>query len=76
MLGNTVTIVCTPPYLAGGRNFLKLTAAGGRKNLQKAGVPKAGGRIKAVYEPIIFENIFTQTLSMHFQTFRYLIKNY
>ena len=43
MLGNTVTIVCTPPYLAGGRNFMKLTAAGGRKNLQKAGGTQSWG---------------------------------
>ena len=43
MLGNTVTIVCTPPYLAGGRNFLKLTAAGGRKTLQKAGGTQSWG---------------------------------
>ena len=35
------------PALAGGRDVQKLTKVGGRKNLQKAGVPKAGGRNKA-----------------------------
>ena len=66
-------IVWTPSFSC-GLEPSEIGYGWGLENLPKAGLPKAGDRIKAgglaIGEPKICEDIFTQTLSIYFQIFR------